>query len=114
MISLYNIETSNDITYMFLGYGVAKKIPMTFEYNKISDFHIMPVEKAYQQNLIPDDIIVPETVPISPGSPVETPLDRWVLISYIKPESLEPYLKDIYMEDLYKAMDPDWKQKLSI
>ena len=62
--------------------------------------------------LIPDDIIVPETVPISPGSPVETPLDRWVLISYIQPESLEPYLKDIYMEDLYKAMDPEWKQKI--
>ena len=112
MINLDNIIIMNEITYMFMGYGVAKKITMTLEHNNIKDYQIMPVDKALKESLIPDYIKIPETVELSPGSPVETPLDRWVLISYIKPESLEPYLKDIYMEDLYKTVNSKWAQKI--
>ena len=54
MIRLDNIQYANDITYIFLGYGIAQKLPATFK-----------------------------------------------AIEY---DSLEPYLKDIYMEDLYKSM----------
>lgn len=104
MIRLDNIRYANDITYIFLGYGIAQKLPATFKANKINDFNILPVQTALRQNLIPDYIKIPESVPISPGSPVETPIDKWVLISHIKYDSLEPYLRDIYMEDLYKSM----------
>lgn len=104
MIRLNNIQYANDITYIFLGYGIAQKLPAVFNDNKINDFNILPVQTALRQNLIPDYIKIPESVPISPGSPVETPIDKWVLISHIKYDSLEPYLRDIYMEDLYKSM----------
>lgn len=104
MVRLDNIRYANDITYIFLGYGIAQKLPATFKANKINDFNILPVQTALRQNLIPDYIKIPESVPISPGSPVETPIDKWVLISHIKYDSLEPYLRDIYMEDLYKSM----------
>lgn len=104
MVRLDNIRYANDITYIFLGYGIAQKLPATFKANKINDFNILPVQTALRQNLIPNFIKIPESVPISPGSPVETPIDKWVLISHIKYDSLEPYLRDIYMEDLYKSM----------
>lgn len=36
MIRLDNIRYANDITYIFLGYGIAQKLPATFKANKIN------------------------------------------------------------------------------
>lgn len=108
MINLDNIVINNKLTYLFMGYGIAKKMPMTLDYNNITDYQVMPIDKALKESLIPDYIKIPNEVEISPGSPVMTPIDKWVLISYIEPSSLEPYLKDIYMEDLYKTINPHW------
>lgn len=102
MITLNHLQYTNKITYLFLGYGIAKKLPATLQANHIYDFQLLPVKTALKENLIPDFIPIPEAVPISPGSPVETPINKWVLISFIEPDSLQPYLRDIYMENLYQ------------
>lgn len=104
MILLNHLRYSDKPTYLFLGCGIARKLPATFHANHIDDFQVLPVSIALKENLIPDFIPIPEAVPISPGSPVETPIDKWVLISFIKPDSLEPYLRDIYMEKLNQIM----------
>lgn len=107
-ISMPDLKFKDRKTYFFCLYETAQYLPENLKANGIEPYQykLLPIANARRQHLIPDNVHVPdkpEEVDWHFDMKAPSLESLCVLISYIDPESLKPYLDAIRFEGLKQA-----------